>query len=107
MRGTFCDAESFDQDVSGWSVDRVRNMSGMWWGARSFNQPLSAWNVSCVVAMDGMFGRAAAFNQSLSDWEVTELVTCRGFVRGSGFTGSLLKWKCELLLSAAESFDYK
>jgi hypothetical protein len=80
----FARAESFDQEVSGWSVGGVRNMSYMFCKAKSFNQPLSRWDVSHVVAMDGMFKEALSFNQSLSVWDVSHVQTFRDIFRWSG-----------------------
>ena len=80
-------------------------MSYMWHDARSFNQSLVEWDVSQVRAMDGLFYGAVSFNQSLVEWNVAKLVTCRGIVLRSGFTGSLLMWNADLIKSAADSVN--
>ena len=84
-------------------MSRVVAMDDMFSWALSFNQSLSKWDVSQVRAMDFMFYGAESFDQSLSEWNVAELVTCRSIVRGSGFTGSLLMWDADLIVSAAET----
>ena len=48
----------FNQDISGWDVSNVEDMSKMFHGASSFNQNLSTWNVSKVTDMGNMFKSA-------------------------------------------------
>ncbi len=97
-------AEAFNQNVSGWSVGRVRNMSNMWCGAISFNQPLSEWDVSQVRAVDGMFHGAEAFNQSLMAWDVSRVITCQSMFIGCGINGEehseFPLWDAEMRTSA-------
>ena len=38
-------ASSFNQNIGGWSVENVNEMSQMFHSASSFDQDLSAWNV--------------------------------------------------------------
>lgn len=45
----------FDQDISGWDVSSVNNMSLMFLDARAFDQNLSPWNISNVSDMVDMF----------------------------------------------------
>ena len=61
----FDNAESFNQDLSGWDVSRVTYMGAMFRAATSFNQDLSNWDVSRVVDMQGMFAHASSFQQTL------------------------------------------
>ncbi len=60
----------FNQDISGWDVSNVTNMSYMFDHAMNFNQDISRWDVSKVVNMDNMFNSAYSFNQNLSGWNV-------------------------------------
>ena len=50
----FCHAESFNQDISGWDVSRVKSMDGIFNGAKSFLQDISKWNVSNVTSIDAL-----------------------------------------------------
>lgn len=114
MRAMICVAWAFDQDVSGWSVGRVRNMSGMWWGTRAFNQPLDRWDVSQVVVMDGLFGWTQAFHQSLAAWRlrVPRLRSCRGMLNNNALVdaSSLSLWEWadpSLVASVKGAFLYR
>lgn len=42
-QGLFYQAESFNQDISGWDISSATAADGMFYGARSFNQDLCAW----------------------------------------------------------------
>ena len=48
MRSMFAYAYEFNQDISGWAVDNVKNMGAMFWRASAFDQELG-WCVN-----DGM-----------------------------------------------------
>lgn len=41
MEGPGAAAKQFNDDISRWNVERVKNMHGMFYGAESFNQDLS------------------------------------------------------------------
>lgn len=69
----FCNAISFNQDISMWDVSNVTNMSAMFESTTSFNQPLNDWNVSNVIDMYKMFWNASSFNQDLSMWCVSQI----------------------------------
>ena len=53
---------SFNQPLIDWRVDKVTDMTGMFWGATLFNQPLGDWNVEQVKSMENMFSGAYNFN---------------------------------------------
>ena len=65
MGGIFCNAWSFNSDVSKWDVSRVTTMSYMFNGASSFNSDVSKWDVSRVTNMWQMFYGASSFDQKL------------------------------------------
>jgi surface protein len=66
---------SFNQDIGGWNVSSVTNMSEMFYSATVFNQDISGWNVSNVTSMESMFNNAYLFNQDISDWCVALIPT--------------------------------
>ena len=74
---------SFNQDISGWNVSNVINMSSMFRDAASFNQDLSTWDVSKVTNMDNMFTGATAFDQNLGEWDISSLSTAQDMFAGA------------------------
>ena len=70
MSGTFFKTP-FNQDISGWDVSSVNNMSVMFREAENFNQDISGWNVSSVTTFQVMFQQATSFNQDISGWDVS------------------------------------
>ncbi|GMH75925.1 hypothetical protein TrLO_g14919 [Triparma laevis f. longispina] len=65
-------AKRFNDGISGWNVDRVENMGGMFLGAESFNQDLSGWNVEKCEDMAEMFLGAGNFNEDpVKNWDLS------------------------------------
>jgi len=89
------DAAAFNQDIGGWDVSSVIDMSAMFRGADAFNQDIGGWDVSSVTDMASMFSAAVAFNQDIGDWDVSS-VTDMG---GSFFFGD------EGMFTGAEAFN--
>ena len=69
----FRSASAFNQDISGWDVSNVSNMSTMFTNATVFNQDISGWDVSNVTNMSYAFYDSTAFNQDISDWDVSSV----------------------------------
>ena len=59
MQFMFTVARDFNQDISGWDVSNVIDMSEMFSAAYSFNQDISSWDVSNVTNMSYMFYNAS------------------------------------------------
>ena len=74
----FIGAESFNQDISSWTVSNVTNMYEMFYST-NFNQSIGRWDVSNVSNMHGMFIDALFFNQDLSSWDVKNVKKCYAF----------------------------
>ena len=68
----FGNADTFNQNISGWNVSSVTTMSFMFYEA-AFNDDISGWNVSGVADMSYMFYDAYLFDQPLNDWDVLEV----------------------------------
>ena len=70
MSQMFSRAHSFNQNIGGWNVSKVPNMSNMFMCACEFNQNIGGWNVSKVNNMDLMFYGARKFkpDQIIKEW---------------------------------------
>ena len=57
----------YDVNITGWKLERVENMSGMFYDCTNFNQDLSSWGqyLGNVKNMSGMFYNCIKFNQDL------------------------------------------
>ena len=60
MSGLFENRSDFNEDISGWDVSEVTDMTNMFNGASSFNQDLSGWDVGKVNNFDNIFEEAIA-----------------------------------------------
>jgi len=69
---------NFNQDISGWDVSHVVDMSNMFNGAEKFNQPIGDWDVSNVNSMFCMFQATYSFNQPIGDWDVSNVTNMFG-----------------------------
>jgi len=76
---------NFNQDLSAWNVSKVTNMREMFSGCRAFNNSLNslnAWNVSNVTDMSKMFQLCQEFNQDLSAWNVSNVTNMSNMFSG-------------------------
>ncbi|MCK8461667.1 BspA family leucine-rich repeat surface protein [Mycoplasma capricolum subsp. capricolum] len=74
LRGVF--DENLNAEIDGiqhWDTSNVRNMRGMFCFAKSFNQDISSWNTSNVTDMHYMFFGAINFNQDISMWDTSKV----------------------------------
>jgi surface protein len=75
MDEAFKDRANFNENISGWDMSNVTNVTGMFQGASLFNQPIVDWNVSKVNWMGEMFRGASSFNQPIGNWDVSAVTT--------------------------------
>mmetsp|Transcript_7287 Transcript_7287/g.11139 ORF Transcript_7287/g.11139 Transcript_7287/m.11139 type:complete len:152 (-) Transcript_7287:152-607(-) len=68
MSELFRNLITFDDDISGWNVGQVTDMSRMFADAGMFKRDLSSWNMSSVTSTREMFKGASSFNQNLCAW---------------------------------------
>ncbi len=93
MSQMFREADTFNEDISGWDVNQVTDMEGMFRGASAFNSDISGWDVSSVTNMYGMFYEADSFNRSLNSWTTGQVTDMRHMFHGTGtFNGDISNW---------------
>ncbi len=84
MSDLFAQCHSFNQPLDRWNVNNVKDTSSMFYCAYKFNQPIGMWNVSKVTTMESMFAMAQNFNQPLQNWNISNVR-----MMSSMFTGAL------------------
>ena len=65
MTLAFNNRSDFNDDISGWDVSSVTDMSGMFLNV-AFNQDISEWDVSLVSDLNQTFNNTVAFNKDIS-----------------------------------------
>ena len=89
----FYSATSFNQNISGWDVSKVTDMSVMFNNASLFNQNISGWDVSNVTSMHAMFYSASLFNQNISGWDVSNVTSMYAmFYSATSFNQDIGGW---------------
>ena len=72
MNSTFNSALNFNDDLSGWTVSAVTDMSYMFTNARKFNKDIGNWDTHKVTSFYTMFDSAFVFDNagsnSISGW---------------------------------------
>ena len=81
--GMFCNATSFNGDISNWNVSNVTNMANMFQNASSFNGSLNSWNVSNVTNFSWMFYQASNFNSAINNWNVSSATNMANMFRAA------------------------
>jgi surface protein len=109
----FRNARSFNQDISGWQLSSIENMSSMFYGATAFNNgglPLTLiLNTTGTIAMSNMFEGATSFNQDISSLDVSKVTTMRGmFSNATSFNngGVALVWLDVSLVNTMQEMFY-
>ena len=93
MSGLFFNAENFNNNISSWDVSNVINMADMFWQANIFNGDISMWDVSSVQNMDGTFAVANNFDQDIGGWDVSNVISMQGmFSNATSFNQDIGQW---------------
>ena len=87
MSSIFRDTRNFNQPLDKWDTSSVTNMSRMFHSAKSFNQNLSAWGdkLDKVKDMSSMFwGAKSLICDFFSWWETSEVCDLKDRIKDSG-----------------------
>jgi surface protein len=106
MGHMFTSASAFDQDISAWSVDNVREMYWMFGSASSFNQNIGGWSVAQVTNMNNMFSGASAFNQDIGGWSVENVRDMHYMFHYASAFDQDLGWCVDNDVNLDEAFSY-
>jgi surface protein len=109
LEGTFGGATLFNQDINGWDVSSVQNMSIMFLDAQAFNNGGVAltWgtNTGSVQNMDTMFGGATSFNEDISGWDVSSVtIMLSMFQNATSFNQDISGWDVSSVTNMAAMF---
>jgi surface protein len=91
MSDMFYNKALFNEDISNWNVASVKNMRSMFSGTM-YNGDLSKWNVSSVENMAYMFNDNTAFQGNLSNWNVAAVKDMSLLFERTMYKGDLSKW---------------
>ena len=68
MEFMFLGTTHFNQNISGWNVSKVNNMTQMFQLATNFNQDLNSWNVSKITTVPTQFADSSGFASYKPNW---------------------------------------
>lgn len=106
MSEMFRGVMSFNGDIKEWDTSSVTNMKGMFQGAQSFNRDINSWNTSKVKYMQGMFMDAISFDGNISQWDTRNVLRMDFmFQNAQSFSGDLSRWDTSSLKSNADMFQ--
>ena len=94
----------FNQDISGWDVGNVRNMSNLFNGNTAFNQNIGGWNTSNVTNMSNMFA-GTSFNQNIGGWNTSNVTNMSFMFNSSPFNQNIGNWTTSSLTTTYGMFS--
>ena len=111
MNLLFYENKTFNGNISGWNVSKVKDMFGVF-HTTSFNQDISKWEFPNVLNMNYMFCNATSFNQDISNWKFPNVEDMSYMFFGAkSFNQDISKWKfpnvtnMESMFNGATSFN--
>ena len=82
------------------------DMKGMFEGAQEFNNDISRWNVEKVRNMDAMFKRASQFSYCIKNWQVKHCVTTSMFENATNYYFIFKKFLSKLGTPYSNHFNH-
>ncbi len=97
LRYMFSNADSMNEDISGWDVSSIITMYAMFQNADNFNQDISSWDTGKVTDMSYVFNQADRFDQDLSNLDISSVTSLRDMFSYSGLSNEnydsmLISW---------------
>jgi surface protein len=93
MNTMFYFATAFNQNIGGWNVASVSDMSSAFNGAAAFNQSIASWSTAAATTTASMFQSASAFNQNIAGWNVASVASMLSmFNSATAFDKNLASW---------------
>jgi gliding motility-associated-like protein len=106
MSAMFNSAFDFDQDIGNWNVGNVTSMVSMFYNASVFNQDIGNWNVENVTNMTNLFNRASIFNQDIGLWNVSNVTNMTGmFQEARIFNQDIGGWNVGNVTTTSNMFN--
>jgi surface protein len=99
----FRGAASFNQDISGWNVSNVTNVTEMFRNASAFNQALT-WTFSNVSDFSGMFSGATAFDSAVTGWTFGTITNTSNMFAYTSFNQDISGWNMSAVTDANGMF---
>jgi surface protein len=93
MNTMFYFATAFNQNIGGWNVASVSDMSSALNGAAAFNQNIASWSTAAATTTASMFQSASTFNQNIAGWNVASVASMLSmFNSATAFNQNLASW---------------
>ncbi|QNI21147.1 hypothetical protein [Vibrio phage vB_pir03] len=95
---------TFNEDISGWQMDSVKSIVGLFKDTLAFNQDISSWVMSSLERMDFAFAGAKAFNQDIGGWDTSNVTSMEGVFEGASAFNYDLPWDTAKVTTFARAF---
>ena len=95
---------SFNQDISGWDVRSVLDMTGMFMNADAFAQSLKQWKTNHVRSFEDMFRGSQNFAGDIGKWNVASALSVAGMFAESTFNMNISEWNAVQVANASHMF---
>jgi hypothetical protein len=98
-------AQTFNEPIGAWNVSSAKNMNSMFLGAVNFQQDISSWRTDNVKDMSSMLSQTS-FNGVIESWNVSRVHNFAGMFQQALFDGSLAGWDTRAATNMSQMFDF-